>query len=506
MVSFVATAVVVAGIGAAAQAAPTWESISQAVTQQKLSSVEELLGWFATNEPNQLDHFTLMRRSGSIQDASELFPRAIVFGEDARFIFTFNGHAEQRQNDAVEFLQFRERTPESDARWELREIRFQEGRPAEISGPNPTKCLQCHGLEPQPIWAEYDFWPGAYGEHDDAIVDFSEKYMRRGIDSDLRVAEGEYELAAYKEFLAGKDEHPRYAQLHFREGSPVTPFDWRRRTGYLFRPNLLLTGHLVRLQAQVVADRIFRQPGFSRLGPALTEAMMGCPTPEHAPSPLAKARAGFVANRSRFSFARWSPLGDGAQGTEMAKTMQLLGIDPTDFTMTPGTIFYSYFEGRGYLADAVAGDLYDRLRRPHDGVSFADVQQERDDAYYGKTPRQPDNDDEDAPPPPPSKFEEACQLLAKRRAEATTVPPVRPSTDFVPRIVATCLACHDGLQAPVWGMDRNLSPEQKATWVDEVRIRVLNRPAQGAMPPDRALKLGEVRELMAYLNVLRRSH
>jgi hypothetical protein len=47
----------------------------------------------------------LMRRSASIQDASDAHPRAIVFGDDARFIFTFNGEPSQRGYDAVEILQ-----------------------------------------------------------------------------------------------------------------------------------------------------------------------------------------------------------------------------------------------------------------------------------------------------------------------------------------------------------------------------------------------------------------
>jgi len=502
MASFVATVAVVAGVGAAAQAAPTWESISQAVTQGNVSSVEGLLDWFATNGPSQLDHFTLMRHSGSVQDASEENPRAIVFGDNASLIFTFNGHESQRQYDAVEFLQFRERTQHSDARWELREIRFRDDGRAQVSGPNPTRCLQCHGLQPQPLWAAYDFWPGAYGEHDDAIVDFSEKYMRRGIDSDLRVAEGEHELTAYKNFLAEKDKHPRYSKLHFREGSPVTPFDWRRRAGYLFRPNLALTGLLVPMQAQVVADRLWRRPEFARLGPALIETMMGCRTPADV-VPVAKARAGFNANVSPFSFARWSPLGDGAQGTEMAKAMMLMGIAPTDFSMSPDTNFYGFFDGRDELSDYVAGELYDRLRVRNEVVSFADVQKEREENYNNPPRRTTDPDDDAPPPPPPSKRDQACAILAKCRVRSMMELPVIPPERSTPRIVATCLSCHDGHQAPVWGLQRNITADQRNDWIDDVRVRVLNRPTGRAMPPDHALNLGEVRELMAYLKAPR---
>lgn len=479
MVSFVAIAAVTAGVGATATATPTWEEVTRSVTREKLSSVESFLDWFATNETTQLEHFTLMRKSGGAQDASEQNPRAIVFGKDARFVFTFNGDSSQRGYDSVEILQFRERTNETPARWELREIRFPENGPARFSEANPGRCVQCHGASPQPLWAQYDFWPGAYGELDDAIRDFDAKYMRRGSDTDAMVEAGRKELAAYRKFLASKDRHPRYSKLVFPEGSPVTPYNTNVRTGYKFRPNLAFTKALVDLQKMVVADRLAARPEFTRLGPALTEDLLGCVS---EPTGLEKAVDG-KTREERFAPSRWSPLNrDERRENLRIQALRLLGAGPREFAMTPSGDHYSYFEGQFYLQDWVAGELYDRLRGPSD-VAFAAIVEERDRNYRGERNK----------PRGPSAQERACRVLAKRRAAALRLPSLEPHIE-APPVVLACLRCHDGRTAPLWNA---AGDEEK--WLGKVVHRVWDRPKGLAMPPDRALDSGELAELMNFL-------
>jgi hypothetical protein len=439
-----------------------------------------------------------MRRSASIQDASDAHPRAIVFGDDARFIFTFNGEPSQRGYDAVEILQFRERTDELPARWELREIRFRDGKSPELSEANPGRCVQCHGAEPQPLWEQYDFWPGAYGEEDDAIRDFDEKFARRGSDSDERVARGRRELTAYRAFLAAKDAHPRYRKLSFPEGSPVTPYNKQVRSDYRFRPNLRFTDAVTRLHAKVVADRLEARPGFDRLGPALVEGMMGC-VPWTDGTALAAARAGVERRQNPFAVARWSRFGDRELYTELVKAMQLLAVGPRQFSTAPSTAYYGYFEGESQLSELVAGELYDRLLGADDEpVRYADLKAERDADYYEKSARFGEEEAE-KPREGASARERLCANLARHRERALTRPLVLPRVS-VPPTVTACLRCHDGHEAPAWPLaDRENAPERWERWLADVRRRIFVRPKGRAMPPDRRLDAGEVAELLGYL-------
>ena len=109
--------------------------------------------------------YTLMYRSRSLQSASFLAPRAILFEDDGSFAVSFNGgDARVRGHDKLEAMQFRAET----ARWEFREIDFSSGAPI-LSEANPRKCLECHqsarraDVDPRPNWEPYFFWPGAYG-------------------------------------------------------------------------------------------------------------------------------------------------------------------------------------------------------------------------------------------------------------------------------------------------------------------------------------------------------
>ncbi|MBY0384495.1 hypothetical protein K2X05_04985, partial [bacterium] len=74
-------------------------------------------------------NYVLMYRSRSLQDASYLMPRAIVFGRSAKFIMAFNGHEKQKGYNNLEIIQYREKTQ----RWEFREITFSQYKPPVFS-------------------------------------------------------------------------------------------------------------------------------------------------------------------------------------------------------------------------------------------------------------------------------------------------------------------------------------------------------------------------------------
>lgn len=116
-------------------------------------------------------NYVLMYRSRSLQDASYLMPRAIVFGRSSKFIMAFNGHEKQKGYNNLEIIQYREKTQ----RWEFREVTFFADKPPLFSEANPAKCLECHqspqrsNVDPRPNWEPYNFWPGTYASVDEEI-------------------------------------------------------------------------------------------------------------------------------------------------------------------------------------------------------------------------------------------------------------------------------------------------------------------------------------------------
>lgn len=131
----------------------------------KIDTIEEALNLV----PKKFfDFHVLVYRSRSLQKASYLFPRAIVFGRSGKFTLAFNGHPSQRGYKQIEMIQFREKTN----RWELRSATFEQGKAPVFSEPNPRRCLECHqsptraDVDPRPNWEPYNFWPGVYSSVD----------------------------------------------------------------------------------------------------------------------------------------------------------------------------------------------------------------------------------------------------------------------------------------------------------------------------------------------------
>lgn len=146
----------------------TYESLVEDIKKAGTNSLEESLALLPTDF---LRHYVLMYRSRSLQDASPLYPRAIVFGRSARFILAFNGHEKQKGYNNLEIIQFRDQ----EQRWEFREITFFKDKSPSFSEANPKKCLECHqsprreNVDPRPNWEPYNFWPGAYASVDGVL-------------------------------------------------------------------------------------------------------------------------------------------------------------------------------------------------------------------------------------------------------------------------------------------------------------------------------------------------
>lgn len=129
------------------------------ISQQQIHSVEGMVQLLPVS---MRSHYVLVFASRSLQAAGFENPRAILYGSDAKFIVTFNGHPQQRGFESVEVAEFK---PETQS-FELREIRFPagQGAPVEYSQADPPQCLSCHGSPVRTLWDSAPLWPGAYGE------------------------------------------------------------------------------------------------------------------------------------------------------------------------------------------------------------------------------------------------------------------------------------------------------------------------------------------------------
>lgn len=142
-------------------------------------------------------NFTFARTSPSLQKASDLFPRAILFGNTAETIFSFTGSPKLGGYSSFEIADFDENNKQVNF-YEIRfknepevgsdddyvtlgkdEI-FEERTNIQISRSNPAKCMHCHATyyrSPDQeikfatyIWSDYRHWPNFYGEHDDTFT------------------------------------------------------------------------------------------------------------------------------------------------------------------------------------------------------------------------------------------------------------------------------------------------------------------------------------------------
>lgn len=152
-----------------------FEGLQILFEKNSVTTIEEALKSIKKKYPSLFDRYVLMYRSRSLQQASPMAPRAIVYGHSAKLIFAFNGKKDQRGYSNLEVVQFRDATHS----FEFREIEFKKGEPPKYSLPNPPKCLKCHqspdrkDVDPHPNWEPYSIWPGAYGSNAGSLVSSS---------------------------------------------------------------------------------------------------------------------------------------------------------------------------------------------------------------------------------------------------------------------------------------------------------------------------------------------
>ncbi|MGE0172613.1 MAG: hypothetical protein AB7T49_07510 [Oligoflexales bacterium] len=209
--------------------------------------------------------FTLVYDSNSLQGSTSQSPRAILFGDDASSLITFNGDASLRGNDSLEFAYLNETTGEIVFRF----IKFPAGDAntghVVVSEPNPPLCMGCHGYNPHFIWEQYPTWPRTFGSRWD-MLDFSELQM-------------------FDAFRQGAATHPRYKNLvyEFKDLSDYAPYQKGPPSGdnpvnlaIELRPNTRLGFLLTRLQAKARVAEIQKAPDFEKHKYGFAYFLSGC--------------------------------------------------------------------------------------------------------------------------------------------------------------------------------------------------------------------------------------
>ncbi len=212
------------------------------IQNRDVRSVEQMLALL----PSDLRaNYALAFASRSLQEATPSAPRAILFGSDARFIVTFNGDAGQRGYDALETMQFDERSNS----FHFREVSFRSSGEGIVSEDNPARCAACHGRPGRPIWDTPPSWPGIYGER-----------YRAGLSKTESIG-----MAA---FLARQASDPRYRYLigarQLNERQTYVPSAHALYNGESFDPpNARLAKLLASMNARSLVSELAAAPAFS---------------------------------------------------------------------------------------------------------------------------------------------------------------------------------------------------------------------------------------------------
>lgn len=436
--------------------------------------LEDLLKALSARDFETFQFYSLVRNSGSIQVSSPTFPRAIVYGTDARLLQAFNGHPDHAGYDRLELIQFREPKPGKleDIHYEFREVIFHSDR-IEITEPDPAKCARCHGTPLRPIWEAYDVWEGLYGKRDDAIIDPDHKYQWMG---DRLKYKSEYvaEWKDFQKYLAIRGTHPRYSLLRVREGSPVAPYGPEHRGGnYYFRPNLRLTFTLVRLHRDRVLSQAAERPAcFRRYRELLQASLLACPGVEN-----------------------------------FRKILPKLGIERRDWHLGREPKEWYYYEGAEDFSWLVATRLWEEvekdvaigkfsrlaesLARARDAHKLAEIRAEAGGQAEGEAAVAAYIND---------PLPDICAKLAAAHEEAKKATRESdcddPPLTGVPLSVRMCRSCHDGSEAnvPRIAIERGLPAADR-----EKILGRITTAAQKPMPPTRSLSDRERREIRRYL-------
>ncbi len=157
-----------------------FELLVEKMAQESWANPEAFLLNWKNDRPDYFNQYVAAYRSRSLQQATPSHPRIIMFSQNADLVVSFNGHRRQRGFDNIELMRFNH----IDNRFEFYEMSFVNSK-AEISEPNPQKCLECHqsgtrtNVDPRPNWEPYNSWFGFYGSLDDSTKLFKTGFVKK---------------------------------------------------------------------------------------------------------------------------------------------------------------------------------------------------------------------------------------------------------------------------------------------------------------------------------------
>lgn len=238
-----------------------YKTLRALVEAEQLASIDALLGLLPLEFRAS---YTLMHKSRSLQEASPLEPRVIMFNRDASFVLTFNGSPAQRGGAKLEMMQF----DATERAFTFYEISFPEGDATKqliFSEKNPRACVACHQSDPRPNWEPYFAWPGAYGSEDDSVL------------------EGSQEWNGLRAFLDVYAQKPRYRHLVGLENryvpgakAPSRLLQGQELEVFFMQPNQVLMSKLFKLNVQRLGRILFEQAAYSRSKFLIASVLTGC--------------------------------------------------------------------------------------------------------------------------------------------------------------------------------------------------------------------------------------
>ena len=141
----------------------TWPIVRDRISSQSsiFNSVDKALCLVPREYATQ--NVAMMLNSFSLQRSSLSDPRAIVFPSESsdlssEMLFMSHNSAGFPGGSALEFVRYNPKAPVRN-QIEMAEIEFTDK--VSIHQGTPIRCQKCHGIEPQFLWSERDFWPAA---------------------------------------------------------------------------------------------------------------------------------------------------------------------------------------------------------------------------------------------------------------------------------------------------------------------------------------------------------
>lgn len=279
------------------------DQIKISLTKNPDATIEQILADLKASQPDYFSNFALVHQSLSVQQASQSNPRVILFspaGGSSTGIAAFNGSSENSGHKTIELIQW----DEKKRAFELFEVAYERSRTVSrlrIDGPNPTRCLSCHGTDPRPNWEAYDFWPGVVGSLDDRLgyssggenYQYDFKNQNPVLDQSL--------VEAYKRNFP---EHSRYRFLDLNQFSLNKESYFERSVGaprqISLRPNAVLTETLSLKNLKRVRRILEGNKWFYHHRPSLVAAWL-CPQGPTQRSDKTGAQISMRATREIFA-------------------------------------------------------------------------------------------------------------------------------------------------------------------------------------------------------------